>query len=291
MSRLIAIFAALSLTTVTVSTACDAATARGLGFTLEPSSKGEQVRATFRNLDRETNNWSSSFAPAELTGLDVARLRAPGTSPISFAIVREAGRLDCAGSGGNSMTRGTCRVTPDATLLRLLEQRGIGRPTDEQSYGLIAINVRRELIQALADARYPTPKINDLMGLTAVGVTKAYIDGLSRAGYRPERLDTLLQFKALDITSEYIRGFVRLGYADLPASDLVQLKALNVTAEYIAGFERIGYRRLPASQLVQLKALGVTPEFVQAVQRSEGHLPSPSRAVQLKAVGFSPRTR
>ncbi len=291
MSRFLAMTAALALTTVTVSSACDAASARGLGFTLEPSSKSERIRATFRNLDRDTSNWSSAFAPNELAGLDVERFQASGTSPINFAIVREAGRVDCAGSGGNSLARGSCRVTPDVRFHQLLARRGIGAPTEQQAYGLISLNVRHELIEALAAARYPTPKISDLMSLTAVGVTSPYIDGLARAGYRPQSLDTLLQFKALGITPDFIQGFVRLGYANLPPGELVQLKALNVTADYIAGFERIGYSRLPASQLVQMKALGVTPQFVQGVQRSEGRLPSPGRAVQLKAIGFSPRAR
>ena len=291
MQRLLAMFAALVLTTVTVSSACTAAPASGqsgLSFTIEPSGKGDRIHVNFRRLGDRNNNWSSSYAPSELAGLDLARLRAPGTSPISFALVREAGRVDCAGTGGNALARGTCRVTSDPAFLSLLERRGIARPTEEQAYGLIALNVRRALIETLASARYPTPTISELMGLTALGVTDSYISGLARAGYRPASLDTLLEFKALDITPEYIAGFTRLGYADLPPGELVQLKALNITADYVAGFERIGYGRLPANQLVQLKALGVTPEFVAGFQRIGYRKLPVSKLVELKAVGVTP---
>ena len=96
MQRLFALLAAVFLTTVTVSSACTAAPASTLSFVLEPSAKGERLRAHFRRIDQETNNWSSSFAPAELAGLDLARFRAPGTTPLSFAVVREAGRIDCS---------------------------------------------------------------------------------------------------------------------------------------------------------------------------------------------------
>ncbi|HVL79493.1 MAG TPA: hypothetical protein VM346_09435 [Sphingomicrobium sp.] len=289
MSRLIAMFAALALSTITLSSACIAAPASGLSFTLEPSTKGDHIRATFRKIDRETNNWSTSFAPAELAGLDVARFRAAGTHPISFAIVREAGRVDCAGTGGNSLARGSCQMTPDAAFIRLLEQRGIPRPTEEQAYGLISLNVRRELVDALAAARYPAPRVNDLMSLTALGVTRTYISELARAGYRPQSLDTLLQFKALNITPDYIRGFVRLGYSNLPASELIQLKALNITADFVAGFERIGYGRLPASQLVQLQALGVTPDYVAGFQRAGYRNLPVSKLIELKALGVTPQ--
>lgn len=315
MHRLFALIAALALTTVAVSSACSASPAGALTFLLEPSGSNGAVQAHFRKSDERNNSWSSSFEIAQLAGLDLARFRAAGTSPVGFAIVREAGRIDCAGTGGNSLARGACRVTPNDAFLSMLEQRGIGRPDEEERYGLIVVDVRRDLVDALAAARYPTPDLDDLMGLTAVGVSRGYIADLARAGYRPDSLDTLLQFGALDISPEFIGRFASMGYANLPADDLVQLKALDITPEFIAGFERIGYGRLPAEDLVQLKALevtpsyvlafrqlgyrdlpieklvemkalDVTPEFVRAVQRDQSALPSPDKLVKLRALGF-----
>jgi hypothetical protein len=291
MQRLFAFFAALVLTTVSVSTACTAAPATILAFTLEQSEKSKELQARFRKADGQNIDWSSSFASSELAGLDLARFHAPGTAPLSFALLREAGRLDCAGTGGNSLVRGTCRLTPDAGFLDLLDRRGIGRPTDDEAFGLVALNVRRHLIESLAAERYPTPKIDDLMSLTALGVTKRYIAELSRVGYRPATLDGLVQFKALNITPEFIHGFVRLGYADLPADELVHLKALNVTADYVAGFRQLGYRDLPVGKLVQMKALGVTPDYVRSLQAEGMALPSPDRLVKLRALGYWPRRR
>lgn len=320
MHRFFAMIAAIVLTTVAVSSACTAAPVSTLSFLLEPGATNDRIQVRFRKPDERNNNWSSSFEARDLAGLDLARLRAPGTSPIDFAIVREAGRIDCSGTGGNSLARGTCRVTPDAAFHQLLEQRGIGRPDEDEAYGLIALDVRRELIDALADARYPTPDVGDLMGMTAVGVSRGYIAELARAGYRPDSLDSLLQFAALKITPEFIGRFARMGYGNLPADELVQLKALDVTPEFVAAFERIGYGRLPAEDLVQMKALGVTPEYVQsfralgyndlaiddlvqmkalgvtaefvrAVQREESALPSPEKLVRLRALGFQPRSR
>jgi hypothetical protein len=282
---MLAFVAALLLTAITVSSACVASPSLPLQFTIQTrSSTDVHVRFERQRNGRSESNWETSFRPAELVGLDVAALNTPGTRPLRFSIVREAGRVDCAGSGGNEMARGSCSMTASQDFLRFLSDHGIKAPrTEEDTLSLIALDVHRDLVTALARARYPTPSIDKLVELTAVEVTPAYIDELSRQGYRPPSLDGLVQFAALKITPEYIGSFARAGYGNLPPDDLVELKALDITPEYIAGFERIGYGHLPVDTLVQLKALDITPEFVRAVQQGDS-LPSPDHLVQLRAV-------
>ena len=284
MTRMLAFIAALLLTAITVSSACVANTAQGLQFTIEPRNGSDvHVRFLRESNGRPESNWETSFRPSELQGLDVTALKSPGTRELRFAIVRDAGRVDCAGTGGNEMARGTCGLTPSADFNRFLASNGIGAPTEEQTFGLVSVNATRELVTALARARYPSPSVEKLIELAAVEVTPAYIDALAREGYRPQSLDGLVQFGALNITPEYIGSFIRAGYSNLPQDDLVQLKALDITPEYVAGFERIGYRHLPVDTLVQLKAMDITPEFVRAVQQGD-NLPSPDHLVELRAV-------
>jgi hypothetical protein len=272
MNRCFAALLALMVASLSVASACTAQTPSWIHFTLDASRAGKsEIRATFQDESRgrRDNNWSTGFRPEQLSGLEVSTFRAPGSRPIRFAIVREAGRLDCAGSGGHGRASGNCSFTADPGFTQLLASRGIGRPTREQAFGLMAIDAKRELIDAVAAARYPKPSIDDLMALTALGVDGTYIRGLAQAGYRPAGIDTLVQFKALDITPAYISGFVRTGQGNMDAEDLVQLRALNITADYIAGFERLGYRNLSVDTLVELKALDITPEFVRSVQQED----------------------
>ena len=291
MTRMLAFVAALLMTAITVSSACIANNLEPLRFTIEPSSQSNQVQVSFRRGDQQhTNSWSSSFRPGELAGLDFTALRSAGMKPVRFAIVRDAGRVDCAGNGGDAMAIGTCGLTPDTSFNDYLAANGISRPSRDKTFALIAVDVRRELVGALAAARYPTPSLDKLIELSAVGVTPAYIRDLAAQGYRPESLSALVQFAALEITPEFIGSFARAGYSNLEADELVQLKALNITPEYVAGFERIGYRNLPVDTLVQLKAMDITPEFVKAVQQGDA-LPSPDRLVQIRAVGRDLRDR
>jgi hypothetical protein len=286
MNRVFALIGALLLAFISVTSACTAASPDWVHFTLEPEHGGDRIQARFRSQEhgRGDNNWSTDFRPSELVGLDVAGFRGAGSRPLRFALIREAGRLDCSGQGGDSYAAGNCSFTANPAFTQLIESRGIGRPTSEQSFGLMAVNARRDVIDAVAAAHYPTPSIDNLMALSALGVNGAYISEMARAGYRPRDIDTLVEFKALNITPQWISGFVRIGYANLPSDELVQLKALDITPDFIMSFDRIGYGRLPVDQLVQLKALNVTPEFVQRIAAVDAGLPPVHKLVELKAV-------
>lgn len=287
MNRSLALILALCCAFLSVSSACMAAPTDWIRFTLEPSRGGGDIRADFRDEDngRNRNNWSSSFPSSQLVGLDLAGFRAGGTRPLRFAIVREAGRLDCAGHGGESYASGNCGFTPDPGFAQLLAARGIGTPTRDQAFSLVALDVRRTLIEAVAAARYPTPTVDNLVEMTAVGVDGRYIVDLSRLGYRPKSIRTLVEFRALGITPEWIGGFQRIGYGELPADDLVQLKALDVTPDYVLGFERAGYRNLTADTLVQLKALDITPEFARQMGDGGSTPPNVRELVDMKVLG------
>ena len=285
MNRFLAIIFALLCATLSVSSACLAQAADLINFTLQPERNASgKIHASFTHegRGRYDNSWSTGFMPSDLIGMEVSSFRAAGTRPLHFAIVREAGRLDCAGNGGGSYASGNCRFSADAGFTRLLASRGIGQPTREQAFGLMAINARRELIEGLAAARDPMPTIDNLMALSALRVDRGYIAGMSRAGYRPATLQSLIQFKALGITPEWIAGFARLGYANVPADGLVQMRALGITPDYILGFQRLGYRNLPVSKLVQLKALNITPEFVRSAVGEQKELPPVSELVDRK---------
>ena len=287
MNRCLAFIGALLFSLISVASACTASPGQWVHFTLEPERGGDEIQASFRSGEgpNHDNNWSTDFRPSDLVGLDAAGFRGAGNRPVRFALIREAGRLDCSGHGGKSYAAGSCSFAANPAFIQLLESRGISRPTDEQAFGLMAVNVRRELIDALASAHYPTPTLDNLTALSALEVSGAYIGDLARAGYRPRTLNSLVEFKALEITPQWIGGFVRMGYANLPADQLMQLKALDITPEFIAAFDRIGYRHLSVDKLVQLKALNITPEYVQRVAAVDSSLPSVGKLMELKTFG------
>lgn len=288
MNRPIAFICAVMCAAVSVSSACVAQSPDSLRFTLEPErGDSSKIKARFEKEERgrNENNWSSGFMPSDLIGLEVSSFRNPGSRPLHFSVMREAGRLDCAGSGGESYAHGNCRFVANAAFNDLLASRGIGRPTDDQSFALMAVNAKRDMIDAVAAAHYPTPKMDDVIALAALGVDGRYISDMARAGYRPSAIHSLIEFKALGITPQWIAGFVRVGYANIPGDGLVQMRALDITPEYIAGYQRIGYRDLPVDKLVELKAMDITPEFVASVAKADGGVPPVGDLVKYKMFG------
>lgn len=290
MNRLIALVAAVLISTFAVGSACIAMPTDNIRFSLQPSNRpADQVQLSLRSgNDRHNNNTTSSFRAGELAGL------APGWrsgGPVQFALVREPGRIDCAGASRGGRAEGTCRFTRNQAFSDLLVRSGMSRPTQEQAYGLTMVGARRDLLDGLWVARYPMPSVDDYIAMTAVGVTPAYIRELQQAGYRPDESKRLIEFAALKVTPQYLGALARAGYANLPQNEVVQLAALQIDPEFIRSFERIGYRNLPVNKLVELKALNVTPEFVLAVRRGGMTNPSVDQLVKLKAIGFDPAER
>ncbi len=290
MNRLIALVAAVLISTLAVGSACIAMPADNIRFTLKPSSHDAgQVELHLRSgNDRHNNSMNSTFRAAELAGL------APGwrsAGPVQFALVREPGRIDCAGASRGGSAEGACRFTRNPAFSDLLVRSGMDRPSERQAYGLTLAGARRDLLNGLRAARYPMPSVDDYIAMTAVGVTPGYIRELQQAGYRPDESKRLIEFAALKVTPQYLGALARAGYANLPQNEVVQLAALQIDPEFIRGFERVGYRNLPVNKLVELKALNVTPEFVLAVRRGGMTNPSVDQLVKLKAIGFDPATR
>jgi hypothetical protein len=284
MNRPLTFLCAVILALLTVSSTCLAQSSDQVRFTLEPEhGNPAKIHASFHHQSRRDNdnNWSTGFMPSELVGMEASSFHGAGTQPLRFAVERESGRLDCAGNGGNDFATGICRFTASPVFSERLVHRGIGAPTFEQAFALMAVNARGELLDALAAAHYAAPRIDDLIALSALGVDGRYIGDMAHVGYRPSTIESLIEFKALGITSDWIAGFARVGYASVPADALVQMRALGITPEFIAGYQRVGYHDLPVDMLVQLKALDITPEFVRTVAAG-GSVPPVSHLVELK---------
>jgi len=291
MNRITAFLLAVLLTSITVTSACMAnVPPQQLAFTLSNEGGPGRVQARFRKAGQDDHSWSSGFAEPQLAGLDGQAFRSAGSHQLRFAVIRESGRMDCAGTGGSSYATGLCNFAPASAFAARLAAAGTPAPDADDWFGLFALDVRSSLIDALRAAHYPAPTADQLMSMTAVGVSANYINDLARYGYRPDTLDNLVEFKAVGVEPRWIGGLAQIGYSRLSNSDLMQLKALGVDAAYIHSFQAAGYTRLSADDLVQMKALGVTADFARQIESVMGRQ-SPDKLVELKAIGFRPNRR
>jgi hypothetical protein len=292
MFRSFAILAAMVLTAATFTVSGTANAAEPVRFTLERSGSANKLQLSFRSGSYGNNShWSNSISPAELQGLNLAALGASGSSPIAFALVREAGRIDCRGSGGNSQAIGHCSFAPNPAFGSFLASRGIARPTERQSFTLALARADSNLVNALQSAGYPTPSVDQLASMAVMGVTPGFIGELARRGYRLRSADDLVKFRVHDVTPEFIDGFARAGYRQLDAETLVKFRIFNVTPRLVEEMARLGYRDLDPEMLVKMRIFDVTPEFVAELQRQGVRVGSVEQFVRLKMAGYDPKPR
>ena len=174
MNRPLAFLAALLLAAIAVSSACIARTTpEAISFELKPALHGGDLQlALWDRTDGHHNNMTgSSYTATELAGLDFRAFAASGRNPVSFALIREAGRVDCAGTSSNSLATGTCRFSADPAFAEYLAAHGIARPSRDEAFGLTMTSASRALVEALANNRYPRPTIDELTALSALDVT------------------------------------------------------------------------------------------------------------------------
>jgi len=323
------------LLTAIAATACTASTAapgrsddRPLGairWSIDgrDSRRDGKVQVSFRTGEgsRNNSNWSSGYEFGELAGLSSAQLNG-SSQPVRFALIREAGRLDCTGTAGNRQGIGTCGFAADAQFTGRLASAGIGRPTDRQAFNLTLANVRYELVEELGRHGYDKPDVNDLVAMGIHGATAGYVRDIAGAGYRLGKADGLVRFRIFGIDARFIRdmaaigpqfarlsaedlvkfkihgvkpelvrAYTQLGYTTLDSGDLVTMQIHGVSPEFITELAGLGYRGVPTDQLVKLRIHGVTPEFILGLKAEGIALPSADQLVRLRLAGYRPGKR
>jgi hypothetical protein len=105
--------------------------------------------------------WSNDRPIGDLQGLTAAQL-AGRTSTARFAMVRDAGRLDCTGIAGNGRGQGECSFSVDPRFVSYLQQHGMGTPTPHQAFTLTMSGVGRDLIDSMQEIGYARPTVDKL---------------------------------------------------------------------------------------------------------------------------------
>ena len=78
------------------------------------SADGRKVQLTVESRwgGNSRSTWSNDRPVSDLQGLSAAQV-AGSRGPVRFALVRDAGRLDCNGTAGSLTGRGACSFTVD----------------------------------------------------------------------------------------------------------------------------------------------------------------------------------
>jgi len=203
------------------------------------------------NMERRSdkggrNNMGQPYDFSDFQGL--TREQATNGGPVSFSLVREAGRIDFEGSFQNGKGSGTFRFTGNEAFVSAMKSRGFDFDQTNDD------NERR--------------REDRLFTATALNITTALADDLNSAGFGKLRVEDLFKAAIFKIDSKFMSEMKATGF-DLGMEDLVKARIFKIDAELVRQVSQMGFEKEPFESLVKMQIFKVTPEFVTEM-RNEG---------------------
>jgi len=266
-------------------TAAPAAAFPEVMFTLSDRAPDKvQLRFDAEFGKNRNGNWTRDVLATELNGFSTSAFARGG--PVHFTITRPAGQFACEGLAHDGHADGRCKFAADEGFRRTLAARGVGTPSEEESYAMAMSGVRLDVLDTLQRDGWDRPNVGELIALGIFDATSEAIQDLARAGYRGGKIGTLIALRVHRITPEFISSFARVGYRDLSLDMLFAFRIHKVTPEFIQAMAAAGYRDLKPQTLVQLRIFNITPEFARAVSAAGKPAFSADQLVKLKLAGI-----
>jgi len=218
-------------------------------WTAQLSSKDSKLQL---NLERRSgksgrNQMGQSFEFSDFQGLTREQVQNGG--PVSFSLVREAGRIDMEGTFQNGRGSGTFRFTPNLSFVSAMKSRGFDFEQSSDS-----------------DDRDSEDR---LFAATALNVTTALADDLNSADFGKLRTEDLFKAAIFKINSQFMREMKASGFQNLSFEDLVKARIFKIDAEFVRQVSQMGFDKEPFESLVKMQIFKVTPDFVTEM-RNEG---------------------
>lgn len=179
----------------------------------------------------------------------LTREQAQSDGPVSFSLVREAGRIDCEGSFQNGKGSGTFRFTGNAAFISAMKSRGFDFEQDSDNEG--------------------RHKEDRLFAATTLNVTTALADDLASAGFGKLGVEDLFKAAIFKVDSTFAREMRASGFGDLRMEELVKARIFKIDANFVKQVSQMGFDKEPFESLVKMQIFKVTPEFLTEV-RNEG---------------------
>lgn len=191
------------------------------------------------------NNMGQTYSFSDLQGL--TREQTISGGPVSFSLVREAGRIDLEGSFQNGKGSGTFRFTGNPAFVSAMKSRGFDfeQSSDYNDAG------------------------DRLFAATTLNVTTALADDLAAAGFDKLRVEDLFKAAIFKVNSTFAREMKESGFENLGMEDLVKARIFKIDAEFVKQVSQMGFNKEPFESLVKMQIFKVTPQFITEM-RNEG---------------------
>ena len=203
----------------------------------------------------------------------LSREQALNGGPVSFSLVREAGRIDCEGTFQNGKGSGTFRFTGNAAFVSAMKSRGFdfseGRNgdddedrTEDRLFAATTLNVTTALADDLASAGFGNLKTEDLFKAAIFHVDSKFKNEMKASGFDLD-MENLVKARIFKIDPEFVKQVAQMGFEKEPFESLVKMQIFKVTPEFIAEMRNEGLTNLQIEDLVKLRIFKIDVNFIR----------------------------
>lgn len=226
-------------------------------------------------------NSESDWALTAFTGLDLS----PTKHDVKFAVVRDAGRFDCAGYLENGEGAGTFQFTANPEFLRGMSALGFNDIDAGKQMAMAVHDVSLDFarrMKALKLSRFDTDK---LVAFRIFDVNEQFINALRAEGLAANDSDKLIAFRVHGVSPDQVRDLRKAGLK-LSEDQLIAFRVHGVSPDFVTKVEELGYESPNPDQLISMKIFDVTPEFIADLRARGLKDLSIDKLVQLKVHGI-----
>jgi bla regulator protein blaR1 len=233
-------------------------------------------------------------APALLGGLPPTALLVPPSAVSDEELARVSAAL-AEVAAQNNVPPATVTVATSAALTGRLVAARAALESARAVYVVAPHAVRvvafardggSDLLEAIDEAKYPHPSVDELIVLREQGVSGDYIRRMGALGRDRPSLHQLLALAMQGISPEYVRTLDRRLAAPPSLDDIVSLRVQGVSAAWLDGLATAGYRRLTPAEAASLSVQGVSVTYVRGLLDAGLRNLSPGQLAALRVQGI-----
>lgn len=264
------------------------------------SEDGDKI---YVSMSRRHNQNGRTMRVADFGGLAASQIRSASSTPVQFALNREAGTVAFEGSFRDGYGGGQFSFTPNRQYLDALRSLGVmveepGRDESlEEELLQLAVNdvsttyirsmqaegyrvplekyvafrifrVTPELVREFRALGFEKIEADELISSQVHKVTPAYVREMRAAGFRTLSLDDLVSSRVHKATPEFLAEMKTLGYGDIDFDEMISFRVHKVSPEFIRELRELGYSKISADDLIAMRVHRVTPTFIKELREA-----------------------
>jgi hypothetical protein len=246
------------------------------------------------NLERRSgksgrHEMGQTFEFSDFQGL--TREQALNGGPVSFSLVREAGRIDMEGTFQNGKGSGTFRFTPNPGFVSAMKSRGFDfeqssksdddRDSEDRLFAATALNVTTALADDLNSAGFGKLQTEDLFKAAIFKINSQFMREMKASGFPNLGMEELVKARIFKIDADFVRQVTQMGFDKEPFESLVKMQIFKVTPEFVTEMRNEGLTNMEIEDLVKLRIFKIDTDFIRAA-KADGVPMEVERLVQRK---------